>query len=88
MASSVQFVTRSKRQSHMPEWTPEFAELVEHISTTGVLAGAAKRLRFAHKRGLPVLALGVFFLTLACGTWRCRATGRARRSTGRILSAG
>ncbi len=67
MASSVQFVTRSKRQSHMPEWTPEFAELVEHVSTTGLLAEAAKRLRFAYKRGFPVLDLVVFFLTLACG---------------------
>ena len=68
MASSVHFVTGSKRQSHMPEWTPEFAELVEHVSATGVLAEAGRRLRFAYKRGFPALDLVVFFLTLACGS--------------------
>ncbi len=67
MAGSVQFVTRSRRVAHMPEWASEFNELVEHVSDSGLLAEVAHRLRFSYKRGFGMLDLAVFFAALACG---------------------
>ena len=67
MAGSVKFVTRARRVAQLPVWTPEFTELIQHVSESGLLAELACRLRFSYKRGFEIKDLAVFFVALACG---------------------